>query len=116
MRRNEACALITRIAQNELIDKEVSKSLLKARDIVICEYNGILDVLATGETRKAYKSQLSNIIRSLDESYLVSDDIRKPLNQLWLDLHANPESNITFYEKCEEMFLPTRCKDCPNRR
>ena len=43
MKRNEACVFLTKIAQDELISDDYSRMLFKARDIVICEDNRILE-------------------------------------------------------------------------
>ena len=112
MKRNEACAFLTKIAQDELISDDYSRMLFKARDIVICEDNKILDVLACPETRELYKNELIRFLFSLAECSFISVDIRKQARQLWMDVQDN--SREEYYKKCEMMFLPTRCQNCPN--
>ena len=106
MKRNEACNLLTMIASSELIDKHASRSIFKARDIIVCEPNSILDVLATPQTRNIYKDTLLDYINRLTSDDMVNNDVRKQLNDLKLAIDDGFEST------CEEEFLPTRCKTC----
>lgn len=114
MKRNEACAFLTRIASDELFDSTLSKYVLKARDIVICENNRILDVLANTKMRNASKKELMDLLQKIEESDFIDYEIRKTARQLWMDLNANPNVNEDYYKKCEVMFLPIRCQKCPN--
>ena len=115
MRRNEACELLSRIAQNELVDKELSKFLLKARDVVICDHNKILDVSVSSSAKEDVKKGLKHFLFETSENVkLIDHSIARDLRLLWIDLQTNPESQIPYYEKCDEMYLPTRCKNCPN--
>lgn len=109
MNRNEACELITRIAQDELIDMQVSREFLKARDIVICEPNKILDVLASPETRKLYKEQLIADLIELSENRMIDFSVRKDSRLLATELKTGD-----FKYKCIRPFIKARCKACPN--
>lgn len=112
MKRNEACAFLTKIAQDELISEDASRMLLKARDIVVCEDNKILDVLACPETRSIYKDELIRFLFSFSDCTFMSIEMRKQARELWEDLQNN--LNVEYYEKCKTMYLPTRCQNCPN--
>lgn len=112
MKRNEACAFLTKLAQDELISEDASRTLLKARDIVVCENNKILDVLASPETRELYRNELVRFLFSFSECTLMSIELRRQARLLWILLQDNSESE--YYEKCEIMYLPTRCQNCPN--
>ena len=114
MYRNDACALLSMIASDELIDYTVSREIIKARDIVVCDHHKVLDVLASDEARSIYRKELRHILYDLSESKYIQMETRKKARALWADLMANPESDIEFYEKCKEPFIKTRCKDCPN--
>ena len=115
MHRNEACLFLTKLAQNELIEMETCKWLLKARDIVICDKNTILDVLASDDTRSEYKNSLANILYAIEDTTFFSLYVRKSARDLRYDLATVSENYGTIYSgKCEEMYLPTRCKNCPN--
>lgn len=110
MKRNEACALLTKIALNELIDEQVSKDLLKARDIVVCEPNKVLDVLSTLHTKCLSKEYLLDYISDMLNDNIFSQSIQRDL--YYLQKEINGESK--FEGKCTEMYLETRCKNCPN--
>ena len=110
MNRNEACALLSMIAQNELIDMQVSREILKARDIVVCEPHRILDVLASPETKDLYKTQLISYIDTMiDNGSIFSFEIRQKLYTLKNDI----ENGFKDYVCCTEKYLEDRCKDCP---
>jgi len=109
MKRNEACAFLTKIAQDELISDDYSRMLFKARDIVICEDNRILDVLASPETKMLYRQEVESFLYNFSNSSLLSIEMRKQAQELLNDLTERVNSG-----KCEMMYLPTRCKDCPN--
>ena len=112
MKRNEACVFITKLAQDELTSEDASKMLFKSRDIVVCENNKLLDVLADTKSREIYKNELIRFLFSLAECSFISFEIRKQARELWILLQDNSESE--YYEKCETMYLPTRCQNCPN--
>ena len=114
MKRNEACAFLTKLAQDELISEDASSMLFKARDVVVCEENKILDVLADDRVRSLYKSELIRFLFAFAECTFMSVNMRKQARELWTDLQDN--SNSRYYSKCEVMYLPTRCKNCPNFR
>ena len=111
MYRNEACELITRIAQNELIDMSLSKELLKARDVVICEHNKILDVLATEEEYEALRERLIEYVNFMSNIEFIDIAIKQKLSLLDVELCTYGGN---FNDKCENMYLPTRCANCPN--
>ena len=94
------------IASSELIDKHASRAIFKARDIIVCEPNGILDVLATPQTRQIYKDTLIDYIKRLTEDDMINADVRRQLNDLRLAMDDGFEST------CEEAYLPTRCAKC----
>ena len=108
MKRNEACRLITRLAASSLIDISVSKDLFKARDIVVCEDNKILDVLATDSIREIFRAQTKEYIRSLLDTKMIDNDFAKQLNDLLIAL------DYGFEEGCRTPFLLARCQRCPN--
>lgn len=108
MKRNEACALLTKIASSEMIDNIVSKELLKARDIVVCEPHKVLDVLATDEARYTYSGFLHEYLCRLFNTNLLSHEIGGGILKLDTCLSSG------FEDGCDEMYLPTRCKTCPN--
>ena len=112
MKRNEACAFLTKLAQDELISEDASRMLFKARDVVVCEDNKILDVLADDRARSLYKSELIRFLFAFAECTFMFVELRKQARELWTLLQDN--SNEEYYEKCEMMFLPTRCKNCHN--
>ena len=115
MKRNEACAFLTRIASDELFDFTLSKYVFKARDIVICENNRILDALSDSKTRDANKAELINLLQRIEETEFIDYEIRKKAMELWTDLCSHPnDGNADYYKKCEVMFTHERCKNCPN--
>ena len=108
MKRSEACGLLSKIAQNELIDLQVSKDILKARDIVVCKPHKVLDVIATGATRKRYMNILADYIDVWTEDRsCIAFDIRKQLYEL------RKELRMETLEDCTEVYLHDRCDDCP---
>ena len=107
MKRSEACNLLTKIASNELNDHEISKELFKARDVVVCAPNGILDVLATGEIRKHYAQVLRDYLYVFRNVEMISSNIRDSIVGLEIALKNG------FDDDCE-CYLETRCKTCPN--
>ena len=109
MKRNEACAFLTKIAQDELISDDYSRMLFKARDIVICEDNRILDVLASPETKMLYRQEVESFLYNFSNSSLLSIEMRKQAQELLNDLTERVNN-----EECEMMYLPTRCQNCPN--
>lgn len=106
MKRNEACGLLTMIASDELIDKQISRAIFKARDIIVCEPNKILDVMANPQAKKIYRDTLLDYIKRLTEEDMINADVRKQLNDLKLAIDDGFEST------CEDEFLHTRCKSC----
>lgn len=115
MERQEACLLLTKIASSELIDKTIGKEILKARDIVVCEQNKILDVLATEATRKKYLRILEIYIDRIINTLLIDKDTEKKLIEIMACIHEGDDF-YEFKDPCTEIYLPTRCKDCPNYR
>ena len=111
MNRNDACALLTTIAQNELIDMPVSREILKARDIVVCEPNKLLDVMATQEARDTYKGRLIEYINCMldEKSAFLSFTLRQKLYTLRDDV----QNGFKDYVCCSDKFLDFRCKNCP---
>lgn len=114
MKRYEACVFLTSVASDEMISKTVSDVFYKARDIVVCEKNKILDVLATDEHRRQFRNILDNYLLAMTHDEFIADDIKDKAHELWQDLQCEYHSQDGFYEKCDEMYLPTRCRDCPN--
>ena len=114
MYRVEACAFLTKIAENELMNRETSKEMLKERDLIICEPNKILDVLATDDKRKFLKTCLSLQLEAIATSGFFTKEVRKKAKELYCCINEKEEEHPEFYELCNEVFLPTRCKDCPN--
>lgn len=108
MKRNEACLLLTKIAQSELIDKSVSKELLKIRDSYVCSPNKILDVLITEEAQSVLSMKLIDYIDEFCRSNLFSGAIKGDLNDLRWSIDR------CFNMPCKEMYLETRCKNCQN--
>ena len=109
MKRNEACLTLSMLADNfQFFDNKVSKEILKARDIVVCEPNKILDVLADEKTKETCKYQLIEYIQKLVSTGMIS--------YRWVTRLLSIKYGIIngFDDLCEEMYLPTRCKDCPN--
>lgn len=107
MKRNEACRFLTRIASSEIIDMQVCKELIKARDIVVCEPNAILDVLATERTKEVYKNQLIEYLELIENSAIIDMEIRGYARNLVMALKCN-----LLEDKCEQVFLDTRCRSC----
>ena len=112
MKRNEECAFLTKLAQDELSSEDASKMLFKARDVVICEDNKILDVLADDRARSLYENELIRFLFAFSECTFISVELRKQARELWTLFQGN--SNEENHEKCETMYLPTRCQNCPN--
>lgn len=110
MKKNEACEFLTKIASSELIDDALSKEIYKARDIVVCKEHTVLDVLASDETRRIYRQELVDLLFDMTTCRYLSLDTKKKARELFDDLR--PESSYS--EKCTKMYLPTRCKNCPN--
>ena len=110
MKRNEACELLTKIAQSELIDMLVSKELIKARDICVCAPHKVLDVLATDEVRDVYSNQTQWYLKRLIETNMISVDLAKKA------IATNRALVSTFEDGCDAMFIETRCMNCPNYR
>ena len=108
MRRNEACEVLTRLAASSLIDIFVSKEIFYARDIVVCEQNKILDVLATDNTRDIFRQQTKEYIGKLLDTGIIDMDFAKDLNRLLIALDSG------FEEGCNKAFIKERCKKCPN--
>jgi len=113
MKRNEACRLLTTLANSEFIDKAIGKEILKARDIVVCEPNKILDVMATEEQRRKYLRILEIYINKIIGTLLLDKEIEKELIEISACIHEGDEF-YSFQDPCEEVYLPTRCKNCPN--
>ena len=107
MTRNEACSFLTTIASDELIQSGLSIAIFKARDIVVCSPNKILDVLATEKDFEQNRCFLREIAEMIIESYFFSDIIRENATQLRFSLDEMK------FEDCDKMHLPTRCKNCP---
>ena len=114
MKRSKACSLITRIASDELIDSAISRMLFKARDIVVCAPNKVLDVLVTEKTRHEQLAELKYFCEKMSESPYVSFEIGKELRNLLSDLNASPEAQIDFNKPCCAVYINDRCKQCPN--
>ena len=106
MKRNEACRLLTNFATCEFIDRGISREILKARDIVVCQPNKILEVLATDETRKRFLRILEIYIQRITSTYLLDGDIEKGLLEVNSCLHDG------FENECDG-YLPMRCRSCP---
>ena len=111
MKRNEACRLLTSLATNEFIDKAIGKEILKARDIVVCEPNKILDVMATDEERRKYLRILEIYINKITGTLLLDKDVEKKLIEISACIHQGDEF-YQFEEQCNG-YLPFRCNNCP---
>ena len=92
----------------------MSKELLKARDVVICGRNRILDVNATDDLRETLNDELTEKLGFWSKLDFFDIDIRRKMSLLFIDLCTKPGTDIEFNEKCEDMYLPTRCENCPN--
>lgn len=117
MRRNEACAYLTMLASDELIHEAISKDILKARDVVVCENNTILDVLADDDIRRYMKAELLKYLGHVIDTPIFSDSVRGKAEELKYILKNKPDysqESFEYYCKCDHMFIPTRCKKCPN--
>ncbi len=106
MKCNEACKLLTMLASDEIITNVVSDVFLKARDILVCKDNGILDVLADDKQREVCSRELEASIKCMRYSPVFSDKVVCGLANLQMALTAG------FEEECDG-FLPMRCKSCP---
>ena len=111
MKRNDACRVLTNLATNEFIDKAIGKEILKARDIVICEPNHILDVMATEEERRKYSRILEIYINKITNTLLLDKDVEKQLIEIGACIHQGDEF-YQFEEICNG-YLPFRCEKCP---
>ena len=115
MKRSEACRLLTNLATSEFIDKAIGREILKARDIVVCEPNKVLDVLATEETRKKYLRILEIYLRKITSTLLLDKEIEKEMIELCACIHEG-DDYYSFQDPCDEMFIPMRCQNCKNYR
>ena len=111
MKRNEACVLLTNIASCEFIDKQIGREILKARDLVICEPNKILDVMATEETRKKYLRILEIYLHKITGTLLLDMDFEKKLIEISACIHEGDDF-YQFEDGCDG-YLPFRCNNCP---
>ena len=107
MRRNEACRILTGIASSELISDTASKQIFKARDIVVCEPNEILDVLATPEQREESKKVLCQYLNRIIDDSMFDGELRSGLYDIVLSI------NMDNWQSCDSMYIPIRCKNCP---
>ena len=108
MKRNEACALLTKIAQSELIDISKGKEILKTRDICVCSPNKILDVLATDRMREMLREQTNLDLLNLQGTHLLNINISKQIRDYCIAVYCG------FEEGCDKAYIKTRCQNCPN--
>ena len=117
MTRNEACLFLTQLAQNELIDIEMSKTLLRIRDVLVCSPNTILGAWAIPETKKRIYDEFLELDATIDLNWILVAHVKQKMHELkecLLNSHFGDDGCLS--DRCEEMFLNTRCKNCPNYR
>ena len=107
MKRKDACAILTKIAQSELISQRACLTILKARDVVVCEPNKILDVLATPQNKEEVKKELCNYLHRIIDDSMYDEELRINL------FHVVQSIETDDWQPCDEMYISIRCKNCP---
>ena len=106
MRRDEACWLLTKIAQNEIVNSAVSQRLYQIRDKIICLPNPSFQMISNMEGGLDVGISC-NFLDLLSDNSLVSEDIQCEL----IDTVRHIKSG--HFRDCEEMVYRDRCLNCP---
>ena len=107
MRRDEACWLLTKIAQNEIVSSAIAQRCYQIRDKIVCIPNPSFQMISSIEG--GIDTEIAcNFLTLLSENNLVSDDVQCDLIELTRSIKAG------HFKDCEEMIYRDRCKACPS--
>ena len=106
MRRDEACWVLTKTANNEIVCSSVSQRLYQIRDKIVCLPNP--SFLMRADIEGEVDTDIAcNFLQLLSDNSLVSEDVQCDL----LDMVRHIKSG--HFKDCEEMVYRDRCRDCP---
>ena len=106
MKRDDACWLLTKIANNEIVNGSISQRLYQIRDKIVCIPNPSFQMIA--DIEGGIDPDIScQFLDLLSENNLLSEDIQYELIELTRSIKAG------HFKDCEDMVYRDRCLKCP---
>ena len=104
MRRDEACWLLTKIAQSEIIGSHIAQRMYQIRDRIVCEPNKRNFAIDDEKPEEDITCQFLTLV---SDDALISDEVQCDLLELVRCIKGNR------FVDCEEMVYWDRCHNCP---